>query len=196
MLASPQSAFPVSVRVLEVHLLLPIKNHGPAVIQRTPDIIVFIPHMLDKFILSREASSHGLARFDRAEKTRLAMDSCDMAIEVRSLSKRTYRAPSDGATEACDVDVGDVFFEGVLVLEESGAGAVWPATCGGTIPRLQQCIFVSCQMKLGPRLVAPRNMLTGRTAATNHSLRKCSSRVIGSRLIMCWFGSRRVSAPV
>ena len=177
MLTSHQSAFPVAVTILDVRFLLPIKNDGAAVIQRTPDIIMCLPHMLDKFILSREAGSHGFARFDRAEKTRLAMDSCDMAIEVRSLSKRTYRAPSDGATEACDVDVGDVFIEGVLVLEDSGAGAVWPATCGGTIPRLQQCIFVSCQMKLSPRLVAPRNMLTGRTAATNHSLRKCREDV-------------------
>jgi hypothetical protein len=131
--------------------------------------------MLDKFILSREAGSHGLARFDRAEKTRLAMDSCDMAIEVRSLSKRTYRAPIDRATEGCDVDVGDVFIEVALVLEDSGAGAVWPATCGGTIPRLQQCVFASRQMKLGLRLVAPRNILNDRTAcpaATNHSFRK------------------------
>jgi hypothetical protein len=180
------------VIILDVCFLLPVKNDGAAVIQRTPDIIMFLPHMLDKFILSREAGSHGLARFDRADKTRLAMDSCDMAIEVRSLSKRTYRAPSNGAMEGCDVDICKVFTESVLVLEYSGAEAFWPATCGTTFPRLQQRVFVNREMV--PSFLARKKRVIGRApcpAATSHSMPIRGSQLFGGGSTMCWFGSRR-----
>lgn len=58
MLTSHQSAFPVAVTIPDVRFLLSIKNHGAAVIQRAPDIIMHLSHMLDKFILPREAGGH------------------------------------------------------------------------------------------------------------------------------------------
>jgi hypothetical protein len=80
------------------------------------------------------------------------------------------------------VDVGDVFIEGALVLEDSGAGAFWPATCGETIPRLQQRGFVDREM-VSSCLLARENTVTARTACpfiTNHSLGIGGNEVFGS----------------
>ena len=85
------------------------------------------------------------------------------------------------------MNVRKVFTERVLVLEDSGAGAVWPATCGRIIKRRQRCIFLSGAAR-GLCNLARKNKVRVRS-----SLRIRGNQCFGSGSTMCWFGRRRSS---
>jgi hypothetical protein len=98
-----------------------------------------------------------------------------MATKVILFAKwLCIRATSDNTMERCDMDVGKVGLEEVLMLENGFGGTFWPAAFDWAIPSTEQCILMRLKVGLGLRVVDD----AARPGASNYPSRSGGNRNI------------------
>jgi hypothetical protein len=91
-----------------------------------------------------------------------------MATKVILFAKwLCIRATSDSTMERCDMDVGQVSLEEILMLENNFGRTFWPAAFDWAIPSTEQCILMRLKVGHGLRVVDD----AARPGATNHPSR-------------------------